>query len=188
MQRWSHPRPGDRGIRERAPFRVLADGTYLSVLIDANIRGRRREQVLQAARDGGELDPGQAYLVREIEYDVPDREGNGTGELIVLLTSVLDPADARSDELADTYHQRWEQETGHDQLKTQLRGPRPVAAFPAPGAGLPRDLGLADRPLRLGRVDHPGGRGRRRRPRPGQLHPGPAHRPPDRDRDGGLSP
>jgi hypothetical protein len=42
-----------------------------------------------------------------VEYDVPDREGNGTGELIVLLTSVLDPSDARADELADTYHQRW---------------------------------------------------------------------------------
>ena len=103
--------------------RVLADGTYLSVLIDAKIRGKRREQVLQAARDGRELDPEQAHLVRVVEYDVPDREGNGTGELVVLLASVLEPADARSDELADTYHQRWEQETGHDQLKTHLRGP-----------------------------------------------------------------
>jgi hypothetical protein len=103
--------------------RVLADGTYLSVLIDAGIRGKRREQILQAARDGRELDPEQAHLVRVVEYDVPDREGNGTGELIVLLASVLDPADARSDELADTYHLRWEQETGHDQLKTHLRGP-----------------------------------------------------------------
>ena len=103
--------------------RVLADGTYLSVLIDAAIRGKRREAILAAARAGGELDPEQACLVRVIEYDVPDRAGNGTGELIVLLTSVLDPADARSDELADTYHLRWEQETGHDQLKTHLRGP-----------------------------------------------------------------
>jgi hypothetical protein len=93
------------------------------VVIDPKIRGRRREQIVQAARDGVELDPEQAYLVRVLEYDVPDRDGNGTGELIVLLTSVLDPADARSDELADTYHQRWEQETGHDQLKTHLRGP-----------------------------------------------------------------
>lgn len=103
--------------------RVLSDGTYLSVLMDAGIRGKRREAILQAARDGGDLDPEQACLVRVVEYDVPDRDGNGTGELIVLLASVLDPADARSDELADTYHQRWEQETGHDQLKTHLRGP-----------------------------------------------------------------
>jgi hypothetical protein len=103
--------------------RVLADGTYLSVVIDAKIRGKRREAIVRAARDGRELDPEQAYLVRVLEYDVPDREGNGTGELIVLLTSILDPADARADELADTYHQRWEQETSHDQLKTHLRGP-----------------------------------------------------------------
>lgn len=103
--------------------RVLADGTYWSVVIDSKIRGKRRERILQDALEGRELDPEQAYLVRVIEYDVPDRDGNGSGELIVLLTSILDPAQARSDELADVYHQRWEQETGHDQLKTHLRGP-----------------------------------------------------------------
>ena len=54
---------------------------------------------------------------------MPDRVGNGTGELIVLLTTILDPADARADELAVAYHERWELETGHDQLKTHLRGP-----------------------------------------------------------------
>ena len=30
---------------------------------------------------------------------------------------------AHADELAVAYHERWEQETGHDQLKTHLRGP-----------------------------------------------------------------
>jgi len=67
-----------------------------------------------------------ARLARVIEYDVPDRDGNGTGELIVLLTTITDPADAGADELAAAYHQRWEQETGHDQLKTHLRGPGKV--------------------------------------------------------------
>ena len=61
--------------------------------------------------------------MRVVEYDVPDRDGNGTGELVVLLTSILNPDDARADELADTYHQRWEEETSNDQLKTHLRGP-----------------------------------------------------------------
>jgi hypothetical protein len=97
--------------------RVLADGTYLSVLVNPRLRGKRREQVITAARNGEDLDPDDGYLVRVIEYDVPDREGNGTGELIVLLTTITDPGQARADELADTYHQRWEQETGHDQLK-----------------------------------------------------------------------
>ncbi|SDY97933.1 hypothetical protein SAMN05661080_05187, partial [Modestobacter sp. DSM 44400] len=58
-----------------------------------------------------------------IEYDIPDWEGNGTGELITLLTSITDPTAARPDELAAAYNQRWEEETGNDQLKTHLRGP-----------------------------------------------------------------
>jgi len=107
------------------------DGTYLSVLINPAIRGaRRRAAMLEAARriaegngEGEGLDPDQAHLVRVVEYDVPDREGNGTGELIALLTTIVDPAEARADELAAAYHQRWEEETGNDQLKTHLRGP-----------------------------------------------------------------
>jgi hypothetical protein len=102
---------------------VLADGTYLSVVIDAKVRGGRREKIIEAARSGAELDPEQAYLVRVVEYDVPDRAGNGTGELIVLLSTIVDPADARADELAAAYHDRWEQETANDQVKTHLRGP-----------------------------------------------------------------
>lgn len=102
---------------------VLPDGTYISVLIDPKVRGARRERLLAAAQEGADLDPELAHLVRVVEYDVPDRDGNGTGELIVLLTTILDMADARADELADTYHQRWEEETSNDQLKTHLRGP-----------------------------------------------------------------
>jgi len=41
----------------------------------------------------------------------------------VVLSTILDPAQARADELAAAYHQRWEEETGNDQLKTHLRGP-----------------------------------------------------------------
>lgn len=103
--------------------RVLDDGTYLSVLIDSGVRGARREQILAAARAGNDLADEPAHLVRVIEYDVPDREGNGSGELIVLLTTIIAPADARADELAAAYNQRWEEETGNDQLKTHLRGP-----------------------------------------------------------------
>jgi hypothetical protein len=108
---------------------VLPDGTYLSVLINPSVRGaRRRAAILATATEiangqGAELDPDQAHLVRVVEYDVPDRTGNGTGELIVLLSTILDPTAARADELAAAYHQRWEEETGNDQLKTHLRGP-----------------------------------------------------------------
>jgi hypothetical protein len=103
--------------------RVLPDGTYLSVLVNPKLRGARRDRVIAAAVAGDEIDPDDGYLVRVIEYTVPDRVGNGTGELIALLTTITNPHDARADELADTYHQRWEHETGNDQLKTHLRGP-----------------------------------------------------------------
>jgi len=119
--------------------RVLSDGTYLSALIKPSIRGQRRERLLAAARAGLDLSDINAvpdafderglpviHLARVIEYDVPDRDGNGTGELIVLLTTILHPAGndgARADELAAAYHQRWEHETANDQLKTHLRGP-----------------------------------------------------------------
>jgi hypothetical protein len=105
---------------------VASDGTYASVVVNPKLRGARRDRVLAAAKAGTKLDPQDGYLVRVIEYNVPDREGNGTGELIVLLTTIIDPHDAKADELADTYHQRWEQETGNDQLKTHLRGPGKV--------------------------------------------------------------
>ncbi|GAA2339301.1 hypothetical protein GCM10010170_021300 [Dactylosporangium salmoneum] len=118
-------------------IKVLPDGTYLSVLIKPEIRFiPRRERLLAAARAATDLhnldtiphafnQTGEpiAHLVRVIEYDIPDRTGNGHHELIALTTTILDPADARADELAAAYHQRWEQETSHDQLKTHLRGP-----------------------------------------------------------------
>lgn len=133
-------------------LRVLDDGTYLSVLINKTVRGARRDRVLAAATDAARrgddvgtdlaefaaLDEAVAedvldengwpvaHLVRVIEYEVPDRAGNGTGELIVLLSTITDLAGdngARADALADVYHQRWEEETANDQLKTHLRGP-----------------------------------------------------------------
>jgi hypothetical protein len=111
--------------RDQPPvLTVLGDGTYLAVLLNPKIHNTgRRERLLAAARAGENLNPDQAHVVRVVEYDVPDRVGNGTGELIVLLTTITDPSHARADELAATYHQRWEEETGNDQLKTHLRGP-----------------------------------------------------------------
>ncbi|GAB7050074.1 hypothetical protein JCM9534A_80000 [Catenuloplanes indicus JCM 9534] len=111
---------------------ILGDGTYLTVLMDKTIRGGRRDRILAAAA-GGTLDTCDdaindrglpaAHLVRVVEYDVPDRAGNGTGELITLATTITDPAQAGPDELAEAYHLRWEHETANDQLKTHLRGP-----------------------------------------------------------------
>jgi len=60
-------------------IRVLADGTYTAVLVKPKLRGACRDRVIAAAERGHELDPADGYLVRVIEYHVPDREGNGTG-------------------------------------------------------------------------------------------------------------
>ena len=99
---------------------VLTDGTYLTALIKPTIRGRRRERLLAAARAGEDLSDINAvpdafderglpviHLARVIEYDIGDRVGNGTEELIVLLSTITNPADARADELAAAYYERW---------------------------------------------------------------------------------
>jgi hypothetical protein len=67
-----------------------------------------------------------------IEYEVPDREGDGKGELIALITTIGDPRQAGAAALAQAYHQRWEHETGNAQLKTYLRGPGRVLRSQSP--------------------------------------------------------
>ena len=59
--------------------------------------------------------------VRVIEYVV---EGSGSKEVYRLVTTILDPEAAPSEELAALYCERWEIETALDELKTHLRGSR----------------------------------------------------------------
>jgi len=124
---WGRARASGAELLWRAPTQLrlplvawLPDGTYLSVLIKPGLRGAARAGLIEDAKAGRGLDPERAHLVRVVEYTVPDRDGK---ELIALITSIADPAAARADELASAYHQRWEEETGNDQLKTHLRGP-----------------------------------------------------------------
>jgi hypothetical protein len=130
-------------------LRVLPDGSYLSVLVNPKVQGRFRRGDLHAAAAAGEaLDAGEAVAVRVVEYVVPDRgaealgpgvEAPGPGgasggppETIRLITTVLDPAAADAATLASAYHERWEHETGNDQLKTHLRGPGRVLRSQSP--------------------------------------------------------
>ena len=71
-----------------------ADGSYTSVLINPKIRGKARQTLIDAARTGHDLDPQQARVVRVVEYMVPDRDGDGTDEVICLITTITDPLDA----------------------------------------------------------------------------------------------
>ena len=111
---------------------MLPDGSYRSVLIASRITGGKRDALIAAARRGGALEEDQARYVRVIEYDVPDREGDGKDELIVLVTTITDVRAATAQALAGAYHQRWEHETGNAQLKTYLRGPGRVLRSGSP--------------------------------------------------------
>ena len=83
---------------------VLADGTYLARM---NLAGQK------GAHPGG-------VLVRVIEYRVDG------GEVVRLLTDLLDPAAFPAAELAALYHQRWESESSFRQVKTFQRGPQEI--------------------------------------------------------------
>ena len=104
-------------------LQMLPDGSYLTVLIEPRIPRAQRAAIIEAARAGQDLDPGRARYARVIEYDIPDREGDGKDELIAVVTTITDYRAAPALDLAAAYHQRWEHETGNAQLKTYLRGP-----------------------------------------------------------------
>ncbi|MGO9160575.1 MAG: hypothetical protein ACLP7J_07645 [Streptosporangiaceae bacterium] len=87
---------------------------------------------LRPALDGQDLEEDQARYVRVVEYEVPDREGDGKGEVIALVTTITGMTAAPAPALAEAYHQRWEHETGNAQLKTYLRGPGKVLRSRSP--------------------------------------------------------
>jgi len=112
---------------------LLPDGSYRSVLIDSKMsKDSARQPLIEAARHGDDLGPDQARPIRVIEYQVPGRDGEQASELITLITTITDPRAAPAVVLAQAYHQRWEHETGNQQLKTYLRGPGKVLRSKSP--------------------------------------------------------
>ncbi|MFE2095309.1 IS4 family transposase [Streptomyces sp. NPDC059460] len=83
------------------PVEYLPDGTYLARM---NLAGQK------GAHPGG-------VLVRVIEYRVDG------GEVVRLLTDLVDPVAHPAAELARLYHARWEAESAFRQIKTFQRGP-----------------------------------------------------------------
>jgi Insertion element 4 transposase N-terminal len=125
--------------RVRSPYtrlpvlEVLPDGSYRSVLILPKLnRESARRPLIAAARRDEALDPALARYIRVIEYEIPDRTGNGKGDVVTLITTITSPAHAAGPVLAQAYHQRWEHETGNQQLKTYLRGPGRVLRSGSP--------------------------------------------------------
>ena len=111
---------------------LLPDGSYSSVLVNPKASGKARQALMTAARAGEDLDPAKARYVRVIEYEIPDRDGDGNGEVIALITTITGMTAAPAPLLAEAYHQRWEHETGNAQLKTHLRGPGRVLRSKSP--------------------------------------------------------
>ena len=63
-------------------------------------------------------------LVRVKDYRVED--GRENASTYRLFTTLLDPDEAPTEDLAAAYAQRWEIELAFDELKTHQRGPRTV--------------------------------------------------------------
>ena len=114
------------------PLEFFPDGSYKSVLVSPKVKGAARQKITSAARARQDLDPHKARYARVIEYEVPDREGDGKDELIALVTTITDFRDAPARALAAAYHERWEHETGNAQLKTYLRGPGKILRSQSP--------------------------------------------------------
>jgi Insertion element 4 transposase N-terminal/Transposase DDE domain len=96
--------------------RVLEDGSYLSTVADKNARYSGYQIPLSAVSDPRDA----THLpVRVIEYTV---EGSGSAEpeFFRLVTTILDPSDLSSFELAAAYHERWEYEISLREIETQL--------------------------------------------------------------------
>jgi hypothetical protein len=112
---------------------LLPDGSYRSVLVNPKVTGKKREALIEDARRGGDLDEDKGRYARVVEYEVPDRDQDGKGELIALVTTITDVRLATAAVLAQAYHERWEHEGGNQQLKTYLRGPGKVLRSGSPG-------------------------------------------------------
>ena len=101
-------------------LRWLADGSYQALIYAPGLSAGRRARLVEQARAGQDIPAELARPVRVVEYTVADR--NPDGELIAVITTVTDPHDLPALDLAEAYHQRWEQESALDEIKTDLRG------------------------------------------------------------------
>lgn len=110
------------------PVKALPDGSYLSFLVDPKLRELRYDQIRKGCKVVTDL---TGTTVRVIEYEIRDR--GGEPEVICLITTILDPADASAAELAAAYSERWEIETAFAELQTSQKGPGRVLRSKSPG-------------------------------------------------------
>lgn len=93
------------------PIKRFSDGSFLAETRPSN-------KLIRSGRGAKH----QRMTVRVIEYNTLFEDGTA-GELTRLVTTLLDPEQAPAEELAKLYPERWNEETGFDEIKTHLRGP-----------------------------------------------------------------
>lgn len=99
------------------------DGSYRSVLVQPQVKSALQRKARRAGAGAGG-DPAAltaaGIAVRVVEYSVSNREDSG--EIICLLTSILDPEQAPAHELAALYHERWEFELSLQEIEIRQLG------------------------------------------------------------------
>lgn len=99
------------------------DGSYRSVLLDP----KRQSPIRKLARRRSEGQHGDLSVLessgvacRVVEYNIENRDG--VNEIVRIITSILDPDDAPSYELAALYHERWEFELSLREIEIHQMG------------------------------------------------------------------
>ena len=128
----------------RAPTRLqlpvlewLPDGSYLSHIAEPKAKSANRRRLLAGTLQVTDL-PGTR--VRVVDYDVPGR--GAKGEVITVVTSVLDHQELPAPDLAAAYYQRWEIELVFDEIETHQRGPAVILRSRSPDLVLQELYGL----------------------------------------------
>lgn len=117
-----------KSISKLPVLQLLPDGSYRSVLPDPAASAARASRNKKRRRRRSTLPPDAFTLhgipIRVIEADITATPACGTPrtERYRLITTILDPAAAPAPAAAATYAQRWEAETGYQEMKTFLRG------------------------------------------------------------------
>jgi hypothetical protein len=102
------------------PLSVLEDGSWLA-----------KVQPSDKLYLTGKSEKGDQCIVRVVEYRPVFADGT-EGERVRLVTTLLDAREAPAEKLCHLFTQRWETETGFDELKTHLRGVDRVLRSPVP--------------------------------------------------------
>src|ERR1039457_2041909 len=71
-------------------LQILPDGSCSSVLVHPKRPGKARQALIEAARARQDLAGDQARYVRVVEYEVSDRDGDGKGAGIALVTTITE--------------------------------------------------------------------------------------------------